>query len=89
MPFDTAGRIESGRVDEARTVFSLYPTLLNLLSQGTGVWAYLYKEVLRLRGVFRSTATSVLKPATQPDELTYRELRPEVELLSLEPSVVV
>ena len=79
----------SGRVAEARSMFSRYATLLNLLSQGTGIWAYLYKEVLRLRGVFPSTATSVRKPATQPDELTYRELRQQVELLGLERSVLV
>ena len=79
----------AGRVDEARSVFSRYATLLNLLSQGTGIWAYLYKEILRLRGVFPSTATSVRKPATQPDELTYRELRQQVELLGLERSLLV
>ena len=79
----------AGRVDEARSVFSRYATLLNMLSQGSGIWAYLYKEILRLRGVFASTATSVRKPATQPDELTYRQLRQQVELLGLERSVLV
>lgn len=45
----------AGRVDEAQTTFGRYATLLNLLSQGSGIAFYLYKEVLRLRGVFTST----------------------------------
>ena len=75
----------AGRVDEAQTTFGRYATLLNLLSQGSGIFFYLYKEVLRLRGVF--TNTEVRKPATEPDAIAYRELRHQVEILGLERSV--
>jgi dihydrodipicolinate synthase/N-acetylneuraminate lyase len=44
---------------------------------------YLCKEVLRLRGVFANT--NVRRPATRPDEIAYRELRHEVEVLGLAP----
>ncbi len=71
----------AGRVDEAQTTFGRYATLLNLLSQGGGIFFYLYKEVLRLRGVF--TNTEVRKPATEPDAIAYRELRHQVEILGL------
>lgn len=71
----------AGRVDEAQTTFSHYATLLNLLSQGSGLLFYLYKEVLRLRGVFSNT--EVRKPATEPDQIAYRELRYQVEILGL------
>jgi 4-hydroxy-tetrahydrodipicolinate synthase len=78
-----------GQVDQAQAVFARYATLLNLLSQGMGIWTYLYKEVLRLRGVFSNTSVQVRKPATEPDELAYREVRRQVELLGLGSGVVV
>jgi dihydrodipicolinate synthase/N-acetylneuraminate lyase len=75
----------AGRVDDAQTIFGRYATLLNLLSQGSGIFFYLYKEVLRLRGVF--TNREVRKPATEPDAIAYRELRHQVEDLGLGSSV--
>ena len=71
----------AGHVDQAQETFARYATLLNLLSQGTGNLFYLYKEVLRLRGIFTNTA--VRRPATRPDEIAYRELRQQVETLGL------
>jgi 4-hydroxy-tetrahydrodipicolinate synthase len=72
---------QSGQVDKAETVLAQCATLLKLLCQEGGILFYLYKEVLRLRGVF--TNTVVRKPAAEPDEIAYRELRREVELLGL------
>jgi 4-hydroxy-tetrahydrodipicolinate synthase len=74
---------QSGQVEQAQAVFARYATLLNLLSQGMGIWTYLYKEVLRLRGVFTSTCVHVRKPASAPDEVAYREIREQLELLGL------
>jgi 4-hydroxy-tetrahydrodipicolinate synthase len=72
---------QSGELDKAEALFARCANLLNLLAQGTGILFYLYKEVLRLRGVFTSTA--VRKPAAEPDPIAYEELRREVELLGL------
>jgi dihydrodipicolinate synthase/N-acetylneuraminate lyase len=72
---------EAGRIDEAEAVFAPFATLIRLLAQGTGISFYLCKEVLRLRGVFNTTR--VRRPATEPDELAYREVRRQVELLDL------
>jgi 4-hydroxy-tetrahydrodipicolinate synthase len=74
---------QSGQAERAQAVFARYAILLNLLSQGMGIWTYLYKEVLRLRGVFSSTCVHVRKPATAPDEAAYWEIREQVELLGL------
>jgi 4-hydroxy-tetrahydrodipicolinate synthase len=73
----------AGQVDQAQPTFARYATLLKLLSQGNGMAFYLCKEVLRLRGVFANT--NVRRPATRPDEIAYRELRHEVEVLGLAP----
>ena len=40
----------AGHVEQAQETFARYATLLNLLSQGTGILFYLYKEVLRSAG---------------------------------------
>ena len=72
---------EAGQVDEAEAAFAPYASLIRLLGQGTGISFYLCKEVLRLRGVFKSTR--VRRPAAEPDELAYRELRRQLELLNL------
>ena len=80
---------QAGREDEAQDVFAPYATLLNLLSQGTGILFYLYKEVLRLRGVLPSTSTRVRRPAVEPDAIAYREIRRQVEQLGLDQLVVI
>jgi 4-hydroxy-tetrahydrodipicolinate synthase len=80
---------ESGQVDQAQALFSQYATLLNLLSQGMGIWCYLYKEVLHARGVFPRTSTHVRKPATAPDQIAYRELYRQIEVLGLERSLAL
>jgi dihydrodipicolinate synthase/N-acetylneuraminate lyase len=71
----------SGRLDEADVAFARYAPLLRLLAQGNGIGFYLTKEVLRLRGVFNGT--SVRRPAVEPDELAYREVRRHMEILEL------
>jgi dihydrodipicolinate synthase/N-acetylneuraminate lyase len=72
---------QAGELDKAEALFARCANLLNLLSQGTGILFYLYKEVLRLRGIF--TDIAVRKPAAEPDPIAYEELRHEVELLGL------
>jgi 4-hydroxy-tetrahydrodipicolinate synthase len=73
---------QAGELDQAEAEFAPYAALLRLLGQGNGIGFYLTKEVLRLRGVF--TRTDVRRPAVQPDELAYREIRHQVEALGLE-----
>jgi dihydrodipicolinate synthase/N-acetylneuraminate lyase len=73
---------QSGQINEAERVFAPYGTLLRLLGQGNGTGFYLTKEVLRLRGIF--TRTDVRRPAERPDDLAYREIRRQVEILGLE-----
>ncbi len=73
---------QAGQIDQAEAAFAPYASLLRLLAQGNGISFYLTKEVLRLRGVF--TRTDVRRPAVQPDELAYREIRRQVEVLGLE-----
>jgi dihydrodipicolinate synthase/N-acetylneuraminate lyase len=70
-----------GKEQEAAAHFARYGTLLRLLAQMTGVGTYLVKEALRLQGVF---ATNVVRPpSSQPDALSYRELRDQLELLGV------
>jgi len=74
--------VQRGQIDEAERVFAPCGTLLRLLAQGNGTGFYLTKEVLRLRGIF--TRTDVRRPAERPDDLAYREIRRQVEILGLE-----
>lgn len=70
-----------GREAEAEAHFAGYGTLLRLLAQPTGIGTHLVKEALRLQGVFRHAV--VRPPAIRPDELAYRELRRQLELLGV------
>jgi 2-keto-3-deoxy-L-arabinonate dehydratase len=78
---------QTGRLDEAETIFAPYASLLRLLAQGNGIGFHLTKEVLRLRGVF--TSTTVRRPAVEPDALAYQEIRHAVEALGLDRTPVV
>ena len=56
--------------------------MIRLISQGGGPSSfYLIKEILRMRGVFRSV--HVRHPAIEPGEFTLRELHEVVERLEL------
>lgn len=72
----------SGKEDEAQRYFEGYQPLLKFMGQGLGLSYYLTKEVMRLRGVFKTAY--VRHPAQPPDEIAYRELRSLVESLELE-----
>ncbi len=72
---------QDGRDEEATRKFRRYIPLLQTLGQGQGIANYLTKEVLRLRGVFKTA--NVRHPGVKPDELTYRELASQVEGLEL------
>jgi dihydrodipicolinate synthase/N-acetylneuraminate lyase len=68
-----------GKTQEAAADFARYGTLLRLFQQLNGIGTYLVKEALRLQGVF---STNVVRaPAAKPDDLSYRELREQLELL--------
>ena len=71
-----------GKADEASRYFDRYIPLLKQLGQGLGLAFHLTKEVLRLRGVFKTAY--VRHPASGPDELAFREIRGLVESLELE-----
>lgn len=71
-----------GDVPNAETEFNRMTPLLRVMTQGAGPSSlHLVKEVLRLRGVFKSI--NVRPPDTPPSEFTYRELRDAVEALGL------
>jgi 4-hydroxy-tetrahydrodipicolinate synthase len=74
---------QDGKDEDATRLFDRYQPLLKQLGQGLGLAYYLTKEVLRLRGVFKTTY--VRHPAAPPDDLAYTELRQLVESLELEP----
>lgn len=70
-----------GKEKEAAADFARYGTLLRLFQQLNGIGTYLVKEALRLQGIF---ATNVVRgPAVQPDDLAYRELRAQLDLLGV------
>ncbi len=72
----------AGKDEEAAREFDRYLPLLKQLGQGLGLAYHLTKELLRLRGVFKTAY--VRHPASPPDDLAYRELRTLVEELELE-----
>lgn len=72
---------EAGKEMEAASEFDRYIPLLKQLGQGLGIANHLTKEVLRLRGVFKSAR--VRHPAVAPDDTAYREIREAVESLEL------
>jgi 4-hydroxy-tetrahydrodipicolinate synthase len=74
---------QAGKEAEAVQEFDRYVPLLKTLGQGMGIANYLSKEVLRLRGVFKSV--NVRHPATPPDDRTFNEIRRIVERLELAP----
>lgn len=73
---------QTGDEEQAERVFDPYLALLKQLGQPLGIASYLAKEVLRLRGVFKSA--NVRHPAAAPDDVAYREVRRLVEVLGLE-----
>ncbi|MDP6455015.1 MAG: dihydrodipicolinate synthase family protein [SAR202 cluster bacterium] len=75
-----------GKEDEAIQDFDKHLPLLKTLGQGMGIANYLGKEVLRLRGVFKTV--NVRHPATPPDDQTFNEIRRIVERLELAPASV-
>ena len=72
---------EAGTEVEAASEFDRYIPLLKQLGQGLGIANHLTKEVLHLRGVFKSAR--VRHPAVAPDDIAYREIREAVESLEL------
>lgn len=72
---------QDGKDDEATRLFDRYGVLLRQLGQGLGLAYHLTKEVLRLRGVFKTA--NVRHPAARPDDEAYREVRRLVEQLGL------
>ena len=72
---------QAGEDGQASREFDRYAPLLKTLGQGLGLANFLTKEVLRIRGVFKSV--HVRHPAVPPDELAYREVRRLVEELEL------
>lgn len=75
---------QGGQEDQATELFDKYEPLLKLLGQGLGISYYLTKEVLRLRGIFKTAY--VRHPAAPPDGTAYREVRRLVEVLDLAPA---
>ena len=73
---------QAGKEDEAAREFDRYTPILKFMGQAGGITFYIAKEVLRLRGVFKTT--HVRHPAAPPDEITFRETRRLVEVLELE-----
>ena len=66
----------------AEAEFNCMTPLLRVMTQGAGPTSlHLVKEVLRVRGVFKSI--NVRPPAAAPSDFTYRELRAAVEALGL------
>ncbi|HIC70292.1 MAG TPA: hypothetical protein EYO90_12310 [Candidatus Latescibacteria bacterium] len=72
---------DAGTEVEAASEFDRYIPLLKQLGQGLGIANHLTKEVLHLRGVFKSAR--VRHPAVAPDDIAYREIREAVESLEL------
>lgn len=70
-----------GKEREAADGFARYGTLLRLFQQLNGIGTYLVKETLRLQGVFATNHTRA--PSAHPDELSYRELRDQLETLAV------
>jgi dihydrodipicolinate synthase/N-acetylneuraminate lyase len=71
-----------GKDEEAMRYFNRYIPLLKQLGQGLGIAYHLTKEVMRLRGIFKTAY--VRHPAAPPDEVAYRETRRLMEALELE-----
>ena len=70
-----------GRREVAAAAMERYGPLLRLLGQTLGISYHLTKEVLRLRGVFKTA--NVRHPSTPPDDLAFVEVRSVVERLKL------
>ena len=62
----------SGDLEGAEREFHKYAALLRTLEQGIGPAAWMYKHILKRRGIFKSAATR--RPAPRPDDEQYREL---------------
>ena len=69
-----------GKEREAAADFARYGTLLRLFQQ-LNVGTYLVKEALRLQGIFKTNY--VRAPSGQADDLSYREMRDQLELLGV------
>jgi 4-hydroxy-tetrahydrodipicolinate synthase len=73
---------QNGDDDGATRCFSRYGGLLRELGQALGISFHLTKEVMRLRGVFKTNL--VRHPAARPDDLAFIEIRRMIESLELE-----
>jgi len=62
----------SGDREGAEREFHRYAALLRTLEQGIGPAAWMYKHILKRRGIFKSAAAR--RPAPRPDDEEYREL---------------
>lgn len=71
-----------GKDEEATAEFNRYGPLLRELGQALGIAFHLTKEVMRLRGVFKTA--NVRHPAARPDDLAFREIGQMVESLELQ-----
>jgi 4-hydroxy-tetrahydrodipicolinate synthase len=72
---------QDGNEEEATRLFNHCGPLLRTLGQGLGLAYHLTKEVMRLRGVFKTAY--VRHPAARPDDVAYTEIRRLVEELEL------
>ena len=73
---------QDGKEDEAQSYFDKYIPLLKTLGQGLGINYHLTKELMRIRGVFKTAY--VRHPAQPPDEVHHRELRSAIESAQLD-----
>ena len=73
---------QNGQEENAEKTFNSFKPLLSVFEKENGPSAYhLSKEVLRLRGVFKSS--NVRHPAIRPDDTNFRQVQTLVESLDL------
>ena len=71
---------QSGNTDAARVVFDrAIAPVTRITGQGNGIFYHVHKEILRRRGVIRTT--KVRSPAPAVDELTRQELQSVIDAL--------
>jgi dihydrodipicolinate synthase/N-acetylneuraminate lyase len=72
---------QGGLTDSICSQFARYSALLSILGQGHGISSYLTKEVLRLKGIFKTA--NARSPALKPDQKSYQKLSEMVEMLDV------
>ncbi len=70
-----------GRKDDARAHMEKISPLLSLLTRSLDVSYHLDKEILKRRGIIKST--NVRMPTEKPDQITFKELDMLMEILSI------